>query len=396
MQKNKNSILLITNPNCLSSPRNNARNFVCHRLVSILLAILQSIKRRRQQHKYTQCLYITYRILSPHHALSNHSVSKMAAIRTREEQTIGGPGESGDNDNDHDHGDPSAPETERCCISWTGGKDCNLALLKCWRDPSLHVTDLVVFQPEGKPDFEAHPKKIMKAQADALGLTLLFLTLPSNIPYRDGYVNAIKELRDDHGITVIATGDMDLVEIENCSDNYIKECCAMAGGGIRTYLPLWKADREECLTTLVLEEGYEIVFSCVKSPWFDVSWCGRTLDAETFQTMITMSEGVAFEEGEMIDWGAKDPRRKPLDLGGENGEYHSMVLDGPLYKHGILIAGAVASDDVEGRKPIIQLKSVVSGPAKNGEDRWWTYDGQTRWSLGKFDVRTKRRTLEQQ
>lgn len=317
----------------------------------------------------------------------------MMAIRKREEQTIG-----------------SGPETERCCISWTGGKDCNLALLKCWRDPSLNVTDLVVFQPDGKADLEAHPKKIMQAQADALGLTLRFMTLPSSISYRDGYVNAVKELRDKHGIKVIATGDMDLVEIENCVDNYIKECCAMAGGGIRTYLPLWKADREECLTTLILEEGYDIVFSCVKSPWFDGSWCGRTLDAETFQTMISMSEKVGFERDEMIDWGAKDPRRKSLDLGGENGEYHSMVLNGPLYKYGIELTGVEANVGVDettsetnredpgtsgarGRIPI-QLTTVVSGPAKNGEDRWWTYDGQTRWSLGKFDVKTKRMEQE--
>ena len=288
-------------------------------------------------------------------------------------------------------------DPERCCISWTGGKDCNLALLKCWRDPSLHVTDLVVFQPEGKADLEAHPKRIMQAQADSLGLTLRFMTLPSNIPYRDGYVNAIKELRDVHNIRVIATGDMDLVEIENSSDNYIKECCAMAGGGIRTYLPLWKADRAECLTTLVLEEGYEIVFSCVKSPWFDESWCGKTIDAETFRTMISMSENLGFEKDEMAGWGAKDPRRKKLDLGGENGEYHSMVLDGPLYKHGIEILGVPATGN--GNKSqchnSIQLLTTVSGPAKNGEDRWWTYDGQTRWSLGTFIVRTKKADKQQ-
>mmetsp|Transcript_13786 Transcript_13786/g.28429 ORF Transcript_13786/g.28429 Transcript_13786/m.28429 type:complete len:295 (-) Transcript_13786:96-980(-) len=288
----------------------------------------------------------------------------MAAIRKREEQTIG-------------------ENPERCCISWTGGKDCNLALLKCWRDQSLYVTDLVVFQPEARADFEAHPKTIMQAQADALGLRLLRMILPSNIPYRDGYVNAIKELRDEHSIRVIATGDMDLVDIENSSDNYIKECCAMAGGGIRTYLPLWKANREECLTTLVLEEGYEIILSCVKSPWFDESWCGSTIDAERFQKMMNMSEGNMFDESEMEGFSPKDPRRTPLDLGGENGEYHSMVLDGPLYKHGIEIKGVAGSDG--DRKPI-QLTSVVTGPAENGMDRWWTYEGQTRWSLGKFEV----------
>lgn len=295
--------------------------------------------------------------------------------KRREEQTIG-------------------ENPEKCCISWTGGKDCNLALLKCWRDPSLNVTDLVVFRPESRKDFEAHPKTIMQAQADALGLTLRILTLPSSITYREGYVNAITELRDDHRITVIATGDMDLVDIENSNDNWIKECCAMAGGGIRTYLPIWKANREDCLTTLILEEDYKIIFSCVKSPWFDESWCGKTMDAECLQTMINMSSKLGFDESEMKDWTPRDPRRIPLDLGGENGEYHSMVLNGPLYHHGIEIVGVGDSDKNKTRKPI-ELTAVVSGPAKNGEDRWWTYEGQTRWSLGAFKVVTKGATKEQ-
>ena len=290
-------------------------------------------------------------------------------VRKREEQTIG-------------------DDPERCCISWTGGKDCNLALLKCWRDPSLHVTDLVVFRPDSTSDFEAHPKDIMEAQAESLGLTLRFMTIPSNIPYKEGYVNAIKKLRDEHGISVITTGDMDLVDAENNPENFIKECCAMAGGGIRTYLPLWKANREECLTTLVLQEGYKIVLSCVKSPWFDESWCGKTIDPETFREMMQKSEEAVFEETEME--GPNDPRRKPLDLGGENGEYHSMVLDGPLYQYGIEIVEVATEDIHKGteRKPI-QIKSTITGKAENGMERWWTYTGQTRWSLGKFEIKRR-------
>lgn len=313
------------------------------------------------------------------------------------------------------------PPPEKCCISWTGGKDCNLALLTCWRNPSLDVTDLVVFRPGGKSDFEAHPMSLMKAQADSLALNLRIMELSTSAThcYRDAYVEAIRKLRDDFGIRVIATGDMDLVEIENSSDNYIKECCQMLpGGGIRTYLPLWKADREDCLRTLVLENRCHIIFSCVKSPWFDASWCGRTLDEAALYEMMGICQGqgdrVSFMEDEMNEWGAKDPRRIPLDLGGENGEYHSMVLDGPLYRHRIalrtktaahkngdgdkkddeIIVVRGASDASTGpvpvpKQPPIPLKAVVSGPAKNGEDRWWTYTGQTRWSLGAIEVETK-------
>ena len=162
----------------------------------------------------------------------------------------------------------------------------------------------------------------------------------------------------------------------------------MAGGGVRTYLPLWKANREECLTTLVLQEGYKIVLSCVKSPWFDESWCGKTIDPETFREMMQKSKDAVFEETEME--GPNDPRRKPLDLGGENGEYHSMVLDGPLYQYGIEIMGVATEDGHKGteRKPI-QINSVITGKAENGMERWWTYTGQTRWSLGKFEVKKR-------
>ena len=322
-------------------------------------------------------------------------------------------------------GDSTTTQVEKCCISWTGGKDCNLALLAAWRDPSLHVTDLVVFQPENKQDFEAHPLRIMRQQSKSLGLTLRIMILPTEIKYRDGYVNAFKQLRDEYGLQVICTGDMDLVG--SYQNNWMEECAEMAGDGIRTSLPLWKADRDSCLNSL-LDEKFVVVFSCVKSPWFDESWCGRKLDVDSYKEMKIMSENPLYDEKEMINWGPKDPRREVLDLGGENGEYHTMILDGPMYSYCIEIVGTTlveedvnnnnnnnnhsnsdtnsnsnggTSDEKKGEeeniivstktKIKIKPKAVVTEPAKNGvEDRWWTYDGQTRWSFSDdFDVVAK-------
>ena len=45
-------------------------------------------------------------------------------------------------------------------------------------------------------------------------------------------------LREDRGIEVIATGDMDLVG--TTARNWIEECGEEAG--IESFLPLWKAD----------------------------------------------------------------------------------------------------------------------------------------------------------
>ena len=40
------------------------------------------------------------------------------------------------------------PDARTLAVSWTGGKDCNLALLAAWRDPYFHVTALIVFRPK--------------------------------------------------------------------------------------------------------------------------------------------------------------------------------------------------------------------------------------------------------
>lgn len=107
-------------------------------------------------------------------------------------------------------------------VSWTGGKDCNLALLKAWREPSLRVTCLVVFMPH-EAHFRAHPLPLMEAQAKALSLPLHRVVISANVTnYKKAYVDGIESLRDEHGIEVITTGDMDLVG--TMKRNWIQEC----------------------------------------------------------------------------------------------------------------------------------------------------------------------------
>jgi uncharacterized protein (TIGR00290 family) len=204
-------------------------------------------------------------------------------------------------------------------ISWTGGKDCNLALLMAIRDPTLDVRYLLCFRPEGKASFRAHPLPFMQAQADSVGLELLFVNIPKDTTdYMKAYVDGLRDMRDNYGIKVVATGDMDL--IGTMERNWIERCCEQVGGGMRCYLPLWGMDRRELLNTLLSEE-FEVIYSCVKSPFFDGSWINRVLDEDAIHEMQVISTK-----------GVKDGLEKPLDLGGERGEYHTMCVNGPLYK----------------------------------------------------------------
>jgi diphthamide synthase (EF-2-diphthine--ammonia ligase) len=81
--------------------------------------------------------------------------------------------------------------------------------------------------------------------------------------YKDEYVKGMTRLREDCGIGVIATGDMDLVG--TMTRNWIEECGEEAG--IEALLPLWKADRVECLETL-WKERFTIIFSSLKSLFY--------------------------------------------------------------------------------------------------------------------------------
>ena len=93
----------------------------------------------------------------------------------------------------------------------------------------------------------------------------------------------------------------------------------------------WLSTRRACLRRL-LAERFVVVFSCVKSPWFSASWIGRRLDASTLEIMEAMAAARPTD-------GAK-----PLDLGGERGEYHTMVLDGPLYARPVHVEGGAPAE----------------------------------------------------
>lgn len=166
----------------------------------------------------------------------------------------------------------------------------------------------------------------MEAQANCLGLKLLYVIIPENTTdYMQAYVDGIRKVKDEHGIKVICTGDMDL--IGTMERNWIERCCEKVGDGMRAFLPLWKKDRRECLDEM-LEEGFEIIFSCVKSPFFDGSWINRKLDLAAVKDMETMINRGLTED--QIKRGIK-----PLDLCGERGEYHTMCIDGPLYQKNV-------------------------------------------------------------
>ena len=87
---------------------------------------------------------------------------------------------------------------------------------------------------------------------------------------------------------------------------------------MKVYTPLWHLDRTVLMKRL-LTNGFKVLFSCVKRPWFTEDWVGRVLDNNAYGLLRRMA----------VDTG--------LDICGENGEYHTLVLEGPSFKKKIHI-----------------------------------------------------------
>jgi len=198
---------------------------------------------------------------------------------------------------------------KNAAMLWTGGKDSALALFEASRS-RYHVRCLVTFAPP-EPDFLAHPVAFMKLQAQALGLP--HHVLPVEAPFETGYETHLRMMRTQMGIDAVVTGD--IAEVGG-SPNWIRERSQPVGMEVHT--PLWGRDRLGLLEQL-LSHRFEVLFSCVKKRWLAESWVGRTLDQPAIAELQTVRE------------------RTGLDLCGEEGEYHTLVTDGPQFSQAIQV-----------------------------------------------------------
>lgn len=197
----------------------------------------------------------------------------------------------------------------KVAISWSGGIESALSCYKVMKQ-GHEIKYLVAFIAETWPSV-CHPPEIMELQSKALGIPLLKLEVKQ--PYEQSYHEAIKKLVE-MGIEGIVTGDIYIVD--EFHGNWMEK--VTKGLDIKVLMPLWQQD-----TTKVLEEevssGFRSVFTCM-SKRFTKDWLGTQINKETLNKIKEYTK----ENG--------------IDPCGENGEYHTMTIDGPNFKETIEIS----------------------------------------------------------
>lgn len=198
--------------------------------------------------------------------------------------------------------------SKKAVVLWTGGKDSSLAFYEA-KLLGYHILNLVTFIPPN-PRFLAHPLKFMERQANALDIPHHKIII--NEPFKESYEEAICSLKEEYGICTLITGD--IAEVGG-NPNWIRECCKNSKVNVLT--PLWGCGKSELLNRLFLYR-FKVILSCIKKPWFnDNCLLGQELNKTTLDQLRTISA------------------RTGMDLCGEEGEYHTLTTDGPIFKKSI-------------------------------------------------------------
>ncbi|MBM4272812.1 MAG: diphthine--ammonia ligase [Deltaproteobacteria bacterium] len=185
--------------------------------------------------------------------------------------------------------------------SWSGGKDSCLALYHGIRAGGIPRFLLTMLREDGLRSMShSIPASLFWSQAEALGISLVTRSA-SWANYETTFLSALHDFHTQ-GIRSAAFGDIDLDEHRE----WCERVCAAAH--IEAYHPLWRKARRDILDEFI-GLGFRAVIISIKDGVLDREFLGRTLDPEVI----------------------KEIEAHGADASGERGEYHTMVIDGPLF-----------------------------------------------------------------
>lgn len=198
---------------------------------------------------------------------------------------------------------------KKAVMAWSGGKDSSLSLYRILQKGEYEVCYLVTTISEKYKRVSMHGvrQELIEQQAEAIGIPLIKLMLPepcSMEQYADIMRNHWNQLKQQ-GIEYIIFGDIFLEDLKLFRDNNLAEC------GITGVYPIWKETSESLINEFV-DAGFKTTLVCTNEKHLGKEWCGRVIDKQFIQDIPA-----------------------GVDVCGENGEFHTFVFDGPVFKHAV-------------------------------------------------------------
>ena len=190
--------------------------------------------------------------------------------------------------------------------SWSGGKESCLACYKALA-MGFDVSYLLNFISEDGTRSRAHgiSSDLIALQAEAIGIPIIQVK-SSWEGYEAKFKEAVEELKEK-GVKGGVFGDIDLQEHKEWVDRVCSEI------KVASIEPLWGNDPREILMEFV-NAGFKALVIKVKANFFGEEWLGREINKQFINDLP-----------------------EEIHPCGEHGEYHTFVVDGPLFQRRVEI-----------------------------------------------------------
>ncbi|QCR21189.1 diphthine--ammonia ligase [Pontibacter sp. SGAir0037] len=194
----------------------------------------------------------------------------------------------------------------RSIFNWSGGKDSALCLHHVLQDKSCQVEALLTTFSGSTNRVTMHGvrQELLVRQAASIDIPLTKVSLPEGVGM-EGYNQLMQEAWlpfQKRGITHAIFGDINLEDLRQYRENQLAKV------GIKAHFPLWGIPTATLVHDFI-STGFKAVVVCVNERLLDGSFAGRMLDEKFLQDLPA-----------------------GVDPCGENGEFHTFVFDGPIFK----------------------------------------------------------------
>lgn len=193
---------------------------------------------------------------------------------------------------------------KKAVFNWSGGKDSALALHKIIEENKYEVIALFTTLNEETQKSSMHsiPLKILQNQAENIGIPLHTTTFSKELNNYDEKMAEVVTHFKKQGVSSFIFGDIFLSDVKAYRESKLNPL------GIEVIEPLWDKTSDEIMHEFLLS-GIKTKIIVTDASKLDSNYIGKIID-EAFVK--------SYPDG--------------LDICGENGEYHSLAYDGPLFK----------------------------------------------------------------
>lgn len=200
-------------------------------------------------------------------------------------------------------------EIDAAFCSWSGGKDCCLALDRFVQaNPNTKIYLLTMLKRKlGKTYGHFVDEQLLSSQAKAMGFEIIF-GYSDEDNYEEQWCIEIEKLKQ-RGVTRAVFGDIDLEE------HYVWIERVMKKMALEMVMPLWLENRV-ALVTEAVEKGYLPNIISVRDGKCPEHYLGQIIDRAGIDSLL--GDGV--------------------DPSAEGGEFHSFVTGGPLFSELVLLS----------------------------------------------------------